>query len=170
MTVADIFSIDERLQQQHDNFMRQPNPDYAANPMADSRYDTDSEPEPKHEPEHRHCATPPTQPRRLLYNKTIPVGSPAQRPAAPSSYPGFFSAFRGSYPPANANTVSRGGPDGGLADGPREINVHGEIISMLDKNGTGWTRHTRVYGGGGCNTFPPTPEPSFYAPFPEETR
>lgn len=33
---------------------------------------------------------------------------------------------------------------------PREIEVHGEIISALDDDGAGWTRHTRVYGGGVC--------------------
>ena len=32
----------------------------------------------------------------------------------------------------------------------QEIEVQGEIISVLDGNGHGWTRHTRVYGGGPC--------------------
>jgi hypothetical protein len=32
----------------------------------------------------------------------------------------------------------------------REIDVRGEIISVVDGDGAGWTRHTRVYGGGVC--------------------
>ncbi|TGJ79022.1 hypothetical protein E0Z10_g9746 [Xylaria hypoxylon] len=32
----------------------------------------------------------------------------------------------------------------------REIDVTGEIISVMDDSGAGWKRHTRVYGGGVC--------------------
>ena len=30
------------------------------------------------------------------------------------------------------------------------VEVQGEVISVTDGYGTGWTRHTRVYGGGVC--------------------
>ncbi|KAI8948865.1 hypothetical protein F4801DRAFT_437393 [Xylaria longipes] len=32
----------------------------------------------------------------------------------------------------------------------REIEVSGEIVSVMDDSGAGWKRHTRVYGGGVC--------------------
>ncbi|KXJ87732.1 hypothetical protein Micbo1qcDRAFT_215610 [Microdochium bolleyi] len=32
----------------------------------------------------------------------------------------------------------------------RDMNIQGEIISVLDDAGAGWKRHTRVYGGGVC--------------------
>ncbi|KAJ8130667.1 hypothetical protein O1611_g2961 [Lasiodiplodia mahajangana] len=32
----------------------------------------------------------------------------------------------------------------------REIDVAGEIVSVMDDSGAGWKRHTRVYGGGVC--------------------
>ena len=31
-----------------------------------------------------------------------------------------------------------------------EIDIHGEIVSVIYDGGHGWTRHTRVYGGGAC--------------------
>lgn len=32
----------------------------------------------------------------------------------------------------------------------QEIDLQGEIISVMDDAGHGWKRHTRVYGGGVC--------------------
>ncbi|TRX90321.1 hypothetical protein FHL15_008866 [Xylaria flabelliformis] len=32
----------------------------------------------------------------------------------------------------------------------KEIDVSGEIVSVMDDSGAGWKRHTRVYGGGVC--------------------
>jgi hypothetical protein len=32
----------------------------------------------------------------------------------------------------------------------RQVDVQGEIISAIDGSGSGWKRHTRVYGGGVC--------------------
>jgi hypothetical protein len=44
-----------------------------------------------------------------------------------------------------------GGPGGpGVLLSQEEIDLHGEIISVVDGAGHGWKRHTRVYGGGVC--------------------
>ncbi|KAI0544418.1 hypothetical protein F4679DRAFT_38671 [Xylaria curta] len=32
----------------------------------------------------------------------------------------------------------------------KELDVSGEIVSVMDDSGAGWQRHTRVYGGGVC--------------------
>lgn len=44
-----------------------------------------------------------------------------------------------------------GGPGGpGILSSVQEIDIHGEILSVMDDAGHGWKRHTRVYGGGIC--------------------
>jgi hypothetical protein len=40
--------------------------------------------------------------------------------------------------------------DEGKALEATQIDMQGEIVSMLNSDGAGWTRHTRVYGGGVC--------------------
>lgn len=100
----------------------------------------------------------PSLPRRRSYTRSIPINIaiPATRELdqteADVSYPSFAPA---SYPPRSPlMPPPPPGHHSGHAhaedDSPRHINVHGEIISSVDENGVGWTRHTRIYGGGPC--------------------
>ncbi|KAK1830835.1 hypothetical protein QBC39DRAFT_100057 [Podospora conica] len=44
-----------------------------------------------------------------------------------------------------------GGPGGpGVLLSEHEVQLHDEVISIMDEAGHGWKRHTRVYGGGVC--------------------
>lgn len=66
--------------------------------------------------------------------------------------PADASLLSTSYPPTTSLLPP---PPPGLQLGAddeqgRQIEVRGEIVSMLDAEGAGWTRHTRVYGGGIC--------------------
>lgn len=120
------------------SFMHQPNPDYMSS-TADLALDTAAS-----------GSTSTT--RRRSYNKTIPIGIPAPQDSAASQTANFIHP-PSSYPPSSLQlpppppTSRRTGSDGKLR---REIEVQGEIISRLDDEGAGWTRHTRVYGGGAC--------------------
>lgn len=54
-------------------------------------------------------------------------------------------------PSAPPNYQFVGGPGGpGVFLSQQEIDLQGEIISVVDGAGHGWKRHTRVYGGGVC--------------------
>ncbi len=115
-------------------------------------------------------------PRRRSYTKSVPVGVPAPTPTAsgsasaattasgsttktpsPLSYPPTSSLLPspppGHYepPPAPPEYEFVGGPGGpGVFLSQQEIDLQGEIISVMDDAGHGWKRHTRVYGGGVC--------------------
>jgi hypothetical protein len=59
----------------------------------------------------------------------------------------------GHYEPPSAPPEYEfvGGPGGpGVFLSQQEIDLQGEIISVMDDAGHGWKRHTRVYGGGAC--------------------
>ncbi|KAH7325764.1 hypothetical protein B0I35DRAFT_118251 [Stachybotrys elegans] len=98
-------------------------------------------------------ASPPT-PRRRSYNKTLPIGIPTPQSSSVSeSEPADLTFSPSSYPPTSP--LLPPAPPGFLvpdddAKAQREIDVQGEIISVVDGDGAGWTRHTRVYGGGVC--------------------
>ena len=72
---------------------------------------------------------------------------------SPSSYPPS-SPLLPPPPPVNdapSEYVFVGGPGGpGVFLEEREIDIHDEIISVMDEEGHGWKRHTRVYGGNGA--------------------
>lgn len=117
-------------------------------------------------------------PHRRSYTKSVPIGVPApsisssdttasSRTAStfsPSSYPPT-SPMLPPPPPGHAEegkattALSGYGPlsgrpraDVGGVSPPQEqeIDLRGEIISVVDDAGYGWKRHTRVYGGGVC--------------------
>lgn len=72
---------------------------------------------------------------------------------SPSSYPPTSPLL--PPPPPGPEVPSEyvfvGGPGGpGVLLDEREIDIHGEIVSVMDESGHGWKRHTRVYGGGVC--------------------
>ncbi|TDZ39019.1 hypothetical protein C8035_v005665 [Colletotrichum spinosum] len=123
------------------SFFEQPNPDY----MSSTETATTT-------------ATRPSQstrsspaPRRRSYTRTLPVGVPASS-ASPVS-DGSATTFSPSSFPPTSPLLPGPPPIHGeiLEDGTlRHVEVHGEIISMLDDNGFGWKRHTRVFGGGVC--------------------
>lgn len=108
---------------------------------------------------------------RRSYTKNVPVGMPSQpSPASTDPYvftPASETFSPSSFPPSTSpllppaspgvheGPMSRNGAAGFAdqqrAQQPREIDVQGEIISVVDDaTGAGWTRHTRVYGGGVC--------------------
>lgn len=102
-------------------------------------------------------------PRRRSYTKSVPIGIlvPATTSASsstdtptsgatfsPSSYPPPSPLLPPPPPPTYQFVGGPGGP--GVFLSQEEIDVHGEIISVMDDAGHGWKRHTRVYGGGVC--------------------
>jgi hypothetical protein len=133
-----IFTFDDR-RRSTESFIHQPNPDYSSASTTTSASQS-------------HSASPPT-PRRRSYNKTLPIGipvplsstdsDPADLTFSPSSYPPTSPLL----PPAPPGYV---GTSESVSKTGRGIDVRGEIVSVVDDDGAGWTRHTRVYGGGVC--------------------
>ncbi|KAK4186175.1 hypothetical protein QBC35DRAFT_516386 [Podospora australis] len=136
------------------NFIHQPNPEYAG--ASTSSDVLSSSPR---------GASP--VPRRRSYNRSIPVGIPiptatsasfadslaSTNTFSPSSYPPTSPLLPPPPPGHDAppEYVYVGGPGGpGVFLEDREIDLHGEIVSVMDHSGHGWKRHTRVYGGGVC--------------------
>ncbi|GAO18873.1 hypothetical protein UVI_02045910 [Ustilaginoidea virens] len=130
------FAPDHQPPHAMDGFIRQPNPDYNYN----------------YNPCNTAAASSPaTPPRRLSYHRVLGI-SPlaggsraADADFAPSSYPPSSPLLPPPPPPPPP-------PPAAPADDQarRRVDVKGEIISALDGQGAGWTRHTRVYGGGVC--------------------
>jgi hypothetical protein len=144
-------------------FIHQPNPEYGGSTSADV---LSSSPQ---------SANP--FPRRRSYTRSIPIGIavPANTASASSSNETMTSGSTtnsfspSSYPPtspllpppppgqyelpplAPPEYEFVGGPGGpGIFLSQQEIDLQGEIISVMDGAGHGWKRHTRVYGGGAC--------------------
>ncbi|KAI9163000.1 hypothetical protein HJFPF1_04596 [Paramyrothecium foliicola] len=134
-----VFTFDDRPRSSG-SFIHQPNPDYTSSSTTTSASQSNS-------------ASPPT-PRRRSYNKTLPIGVPMPlNLSSPDSEPADLTFSPSSYPPTSPilppPPPGSFGPEG-EAKSARGIDVRGEIISVLDGEGAGWTRHTRVYGGGVC--------------------
>ncbi|KAH6986245.1 hypothetical protein BKA56DRAFT_613627 [Ilyonectria sp. MPI-CAGE-AT-0026] len=125
-----VFTFEDRPRPGDDSFMRQPNPDYMSS--------TTSSVLPS-------SASSPAIPRRRSYNKTLPIGVPVPQTSPGSSDPADLTFSPSSYPPTSPLL-----PPAPPTAGPKEIDVKGEIIGVLNGGGAGWTRHTRVYGGGVC--------------------
>src|SRR3569833_1780030 len=121
------------------SFIHHPNPDYMASSSGAD------------------VASSSSTPRRRSYTKMLPLGIPsasstteeslgvAKDSFAPSSFPSA-SPLLPPPPPSNEEEVLLQDD----SDAAREIDLLGEIISVLDDSGAGWKRHTRVYGGGVC--------------------
>ncbi|KAI1501314.1 hypothetical protein F5X99DRAFT_202480 [Biscogniauxia marginata] len=84
-------------------------------------------------------------PRRRSYTKALPLG-PSQPGSAAEDENGISCFSPSSFP--SSSPILPPAPHESLE--PREINVKGEIISVMNDSGAGWKRHTRVYGGGVC--------------------
>lgn len=133
---AAVYTFEPRSSDQ-DSFIHQPNPDYLSS-TSDVVVQTSS------------GST--STARRRSYNKTIPIGIPAP-PGSAASQTADLTLPSSSYPPTSLQLPpAPPSPGRSAADNKprREIEVRGEIISLLDDEGAGWTRHTRVYGGGAC--------------------
>ncbi|KAF5018268.1 hypothetical protein F66182_9759 [Fusarium sp. NRRL 66182] len=125
-----IFTFDDRPRPGEDSFIRQPNPDYMSSTTS-AAIPPNSE--------------SPSNTRRRSYNKTLPIGVPIPQTSQAISDPADLTFSPSSYPPASPLL-----PPAPPNAGTMEIGVQGEIIGVLDAEGAGWTRHTRVYGGGVC--------------------
>ncbi|KAK3370411.1 hypothetical protein B0H63DRAFT_486954 [Podospora didyma] len=137
------------------SFIHQPNPDYNAGSTSTDILSSSPQ-------------STAAMPRRRSYTKSVPIGIPIPTTASASSSAetmtsaGTFSPS--SYPPTSpllpppppdhdypSEYEFVGGPGGpGIFLSQQEIDVHGEVISVMDDAGHGWKRHTRVYGGGVC--------------------
>lgn len=134
-----VFNIAPGQPHAVDSFMHQPNPDYMS-----STTSAMSQPD----------STSPSTPRRRSYQRTLPIGIPTPQQSFKADVDsGTISFSPSSYPPTSPLLPP---PPPGAAEafgegqGRREVDIKGEIISVLDNEGAGWTRHTRVYGGGVC--------------------
>ncbi|KAI1150978.1 hypothetical protein F4825DRAFT_377090 [Nemania diffusa] len=86
---------------------------------------------------------------RKSYTKVLPLdplqsSSPIETKPEPED---ISSAFAPSSFPSSSPILPLA-PHAALDT--REIDVTGEIVSVVDDSGAGWKRHTRVYGGGVC--------------------
>lgn len=128
-----VFTFTKRSSHDQDSFMHQPNPDYMSSTASPSSS---------------------TNMQRRSYTRMIQAEDSSQT-TSPTGYdPANSSYLSTSYPPTTSLLPP---PPPGLQDEDedavrrgRQIEVKGEIISALDGVGAGWTRHTRVYGGGVC--------------------
>lgn len=85
-----------------------------------------------------------------FFPESYPPTSPLLPPPPPLS---GEQARAASFIPPSAPPEYQfvGGPGGpGVLLSQQEIDLQGEIISVVDDAGHGWKRHTRVYGGGVC--------------------
>ncbi|TQV95320.1 hypothetical protein V2A60_009645 [Cordyceps javanica] len=119
-----IFACEEDV----DGFISQPNPDYLS---ATSSI-------PLQNPQ------PTRQSRSFM--KTVTMGAPRPYDNQDAACPDRACSPIFAQGPGTQDQV-RGQDDETLR---RNVNVQGQIISLVNENGQGWTRHTRVYGGGVC--------------------
>ncbi|KAI2606294.1 uncharacterized protein GGS25DRAFT_523960 [Hypoxylon fragiforme] len=112
------------------SFFHQPNPDYTLSPSSDSTSTAFT-----------HSQESPSIPRRRSYAKMLPLS-----PVHTNSESDGLSFSPSSFP--SSSPILPLAPHESLES--REINVQGEIISVMDDSGAEWKRHTRVYGGGVC--------------------
>ncbi|KND88434.1 hypothetical protein TOPH_07016 [Tolypocladium ophioglossoides CBS 100239] len=135
-----VFTIEGTPPHRQDSFIHQPNPDYMSSTSSSSFAQT--------------SAASPSTARRRSYNRTLPIGIPIPQHSSLSDADSADLIFPPSSYPATSPLLPPPPPGTSRADdiaqGRGEVDVKGEIISVLDDEGAGWTRHTRVYGGGVC--------------------
>lgn len=147
-----IFTCDERRQNLED-FMHQPNPDYMAETStSDTQSAGYASPLPRLR-SYRKAAFPidiPTPQTSTLTASEAELPSASMSTTfAPSSYPPTSPVL----PPAPSTVAAAAAGSVGRessAASRRDVDIRGEIISAIHSDGAGWTRHTRVYGGGVC--------------------
>ena len=137
------------------SFLHQANPDYAGPSTSTEIYSSSP-------------LSATATPRRRSYAKSVAVGIPIPTTTSASSSAETMTSGEtfspSSYPPTSPLLPPPppgqdfpyeyefvGGPGGpGILSSVQEIDIHGEILSVMDDAGHGWKRHTRVYGGGIC--------------------
>ncbi|KAH8671633.1 hypothetical protein BX600DRAFT_434732 [Xylariales sp. PMI_506] len=122
------------------SFFQQPNPDYTSSTTSSSSSSSSSS---SALPQGR--GDSPVTPRRRSYTKMLPLGPP--QPVSILEDDGSITAFSPSSFPSSSPILPLAPHSSFHAT---EIDVKGEIISVMDDSGAGWKRHTRVYGGGVC--------------------
>ncbi|KAI1098380.1 hypothetical protein F4804DRAFT_127047 [Jackrogersella minutella] len=117
------------------SFFQQPNPDYTLSPSPGST--STALPHGHHDS--------PSIPRRRSYTRVLPLGSAHADPehGEPLFPPSSFPSSSPTLPLAPHESLEQ-------QPGHRDVDIKGEIISVIDDSGAGWKRHTRVYGGGVC--------------------
>lgn len=162
-----IFTLGGRAHN-HESFIHQPNPDYAS---ASSSTPSSSSPQarrysytktiPIGVPIHRQQQQPSSssaaaaaaaaaagddivQGADLTFS---PSSFPPTSPLLPPAPPVVPRSLGGADEPEPAAVASAAAAE---RSGRREIDLKGQVVSVLDQDGAGWKRHTRVYGGGVC--------------------
>ncbi|RWA08894.1 hypothetical protein EKO27_g6215 [Xylaria grammica] len=105
-----------------------------------------------HSPESTTMIVPDARPSspissRKSYTNILPLDSLQPSASAEAELEDTSSAFAPSSFPSSSPILPLA-PHAALHS--KEIDVAGEIISVMDDSGAGWKRHTRVYGGGVC--------------------
>ncbi|KAI2624133.1 hypothetical protein GGS21DRAFT_329865 [Xylaria nigripes] len=87
--------------------------------------------------------------QKTAYTRVLPLNalSHLSAPTNPKTEQQSSTAFAPSSFPSSSPILPLA-PHAALES--TEIDVTGEIVSVLDDSGAGWKRHTRVYGGGVC--------------------
>lgn len=135
---SSVFTFTRR-QHSQDSFMHQPNPDYMSSTESPTLPGSPSSP---------------AGAQRRSYTRLIPGRSLEEHTSSPTEQESPETSFLStSYPPTTSLLPPAPpilGEHGDESRPHRQVEVQGEIISVLDDEGAGWTRHTRVYGGGVC--------------------
>ncbi|KAI0479978.1 hypothetical protein F4859DRAFT_455399 [Xylaria cf. heliscus] len=84
---------------------------------------------------------------RKSYTKIFPLDPLQPGPSTEAGTEHTSSAFAPNSFPSSSPILPLA-PHAALESS--EIDVSGEIVSVMDDSGAGWKRHTRVYGGGVC--------------------
>lgn len=119
------------------SLIHQPNPDYHS-PTASS-----SSPLPEDSPQ---------EAGRRSYTRTLPLSIPTSPPIRARNSDSSTSSDEAQFSPRSfpSPTPFLPPPPPALDENGKSADVQGEVVSVTDGYGAGWTRHTRVYGGGVC--------------------
>lgn len=133
------------------SFIHQPNPDYTSGVSLDLNLDPDlkADQDSKTTPLLRLPQPPPPSTILIARHRTIGGGT-SDEPVLDVASATSVSQPCPPFLPPSADAAAAVVRSPGEGDVTRDISVRGEIISVLDDSGAGWTRHTRVYGGGVC--------------------
>lgn len=119
------------------SLMHQPNPDYLSHTASlPSPLSEDSKPESSRKP----------------HSRTLPVSTPTPPPLQTRNSDSTNSSDEARFSPRSfpSPTPFLPPPPPAFDENGKSVDVQGEVISVTDGFGAGWTRHTRVYGGGVC--------------------
>lgn len=118
------------------SLMHQPNPDYLSHTASSSPPSEDSKPEAS----------------RKSHSRTLPLSIPTPPPLQTRNSNSTTSSDEARFSPRSfpSPTPFLPPPPPAFDENGKSVDVQGEVVSVTDGFGAGWTRHTRVYGGGVC--------------------